>query len=291
MFEKYKSKKWTQRIIKKNLQCNAPVEFSKYAHETDKKALETLKKIPFFDILCGKFIEFFNEPIIKISNMSNCVRISKEQLPKIYQMVESICKKLGINVPELYLSLNREPNAGTTGCKNYAIIINSGLLECLEDDEIYAVLAHECGHIACDHVLYHTMGKLILTGGEIGISFLDGGLIGKIISMPLKLAFFNWMRCSEFSADRAAMVCCENSKPVVETMMRLAGGTTNIGTQIDTEQFIAQTQEYKQLMNTSKLNKTLEFLMTYDYTHPLLSVRASEALTWEKTQQFKNIIT
>ena len=56
--------------------------------------------------------------------------------------------------------------------KKHTIVIHSGLLECLEDDEIYSVLAHECGHIACKHSLYHTLAIMILDGTMVGLNDL-----------------------------------------------------------------------------------------------------------------------
>ncbi len=237
-----------------------------------------------------------------IINMSSKIRITEQQLPKVYFMVQSICNKIGIEMPELYLELNREPNARTYGTEKFTIVIHSGLLECFQDDELYAVLAHECGHIACKHGLYHTIGGLVLSGGEFGLhelgSYLNGkgllgGWAGSIVSTvdsALELALFHWYRCSEFSADRVAIICCGSAEPVIETMMRLAGGTTHIDAQINKEAFILQATDYIKCMEDDKINKGLEFLMTKNNTHPLLSVRAYEARKFVESDEFKKIV-
>ena len=186
-------------------------------------------------------------------------------------------------MPKIYLKLDREPNAYTYGTEKKSITIHSGLIECLEDDELYAVLAHECGHIACNHVLYHTIGALILDGGHFGVkkaeSILSKTIIGSIATATteatLGLAFYHWQRCSELSADRIAVICCGSATPVIESMMRLAGGTTHIDAEINTELFIAQA-EYQKLTEENKGNKLLEFGLTYNHVHPLLAVRALE---------------
>ena len=46
------------------------------------------------------------------------------------------------------------------------------------------------------------MGRAILNGAS---SFVSG--LGNIAMYPIQLAFAYWMRCSEFSADRAAIIC------------------------------------------------------------------------------------
>lgn len=266
-----------------------PANPQDYLHDSDRRALTELKRIPIFDKVCSKFIQLFDERVFGITDMASKIRLSENQVPRIYNMLPEICEKLGIKeIPPLYLELNRDPNAYTYGDKNPSITVTSGLLECLTDEEIYAVLAHECGHIACQHVLYHTMGQVILNGG---LELLGtGSLITAAVATSLKLAFYYWMRCSEFSADRAAVICCGKSEPVVQTMMRLAGGTSHIGDEIDRELFISQADDYQDLRNSSKLNKLIEFCVISNQTHPLLSVRASEARNWLKSEQYQNVV-
>ena len=85
--------------------------------------------------------------------MSTNLKLGPNQLPKYYNMLIPICDKLGIDVPDLYLKLDVYPNSYTSGDTHPFIVITSGLLETLPDELIPTVLAHECGHIACRHVL------------------------------------------------------------------------------------------------------------------------------------------
>ena len=163
------------------------------------------------------------------------------------------------------------------------ITITSGLLECLEEDEIKAVIAHECGHIACHHVLYHTMGNIILNGGA---EILNLGLL----SVPLKIGFNYWERCSELSCDRAAAIYMKGPDSVVETMIRLAGGNKAITSKINKELYISQAQEYEKLIQNSALNKTLQYLVIMNQDHPFNSVRASEITKWCNSPNFQKIM-
>ena len=301
-FREQKAKRWTKKQINKNLNVRTPIDCEQYIHSADRTALAALKKIPLLGTVCSKILSFMNDRQVNIINMSSMIHITEKQLPKIHIMVKSICKKIGIDMPELYLMLNREPNAYAYGTENYTIVIHSGLLECFEDDEIYAVLAHECGHIACQHMLYHTVARLVLGGGKIGLHELGNMLIGKglvgnivngaisAVDSALELALYHWYRCSELSADRVAIICCGSATPVIETMMRLAGGTTHIDSEIDRELFISQAENYQQITTESKVNKALEFLLTKDNEHPLLAVRAYEAQQFAASEEFESII-
>jgi len=260
-----------------------PIDSSVFMHDSDRAALQALKAIPGFTPLLKAYMKVWSEQQFRIQNMATNLRISEKQMPKYYNMLFPICEKLGIEVPELYLELDVRPNAYTSGDTKPFIVMTSGLLETLPESLIPSVLAHECGHIACHHVLYHTMGRMILneTTGLLGLSDL--------ISFPIQVAFYYWMRCSELSADRAAAICDGNATKVVETCLRFAGYDKDIGIEANVDAFMEQAIEYKAMVEDSKWNKTLEFLMYNKEDHPLNAVRAYECNEWVKTQQFEQI--
>ena len=71
-----------------------------FIHESDSKALNALKSIPGFDQFVKAFLKVYNEPTMKILNMSSKVRLSEEQCPRIYNLLVPICEKFSIPVPE-----------------------------------------------------------------------------------------------------------------------------------------------------------------------------------------------
>jgi Zn-dependent protease with chaperone function len=255
-----------------------------YLHDSDRAALLALKAIPGFTQVLKAFMKVWNEQQYKILNMSSRLKLGPNQMAKYYNMLPPICEKLGIDVPELYVELNVEPNSYTYGDTHPFIVITSGLFETLPDELIPTVLAHECGHIACHHVLYTTMGSLLISGMS---TFLGG--LGNIAWYPIMYAFMYWMRCSEFSADRAAAIYDGNADKMAEVCMRLAGYNKQIAADASMELFMEQAKEYKDMVDGSKWNKTLEFITFRYASHPMTSVRAYEIKEWEKTERFKNI--
>ena len=69
-------------------------------------------------------MSFMNDRQVNIINMSSMIHITENRLPKIHIMVQSICKRIGIEMPELYLVLNREPNAYAYGTEKYTIVMH-----------------------------------------------------------------------------------------------------------------------------------------------------------------------
>lgn len=257
-----------------------------YLHKSDRAALKALKAIPGFSQFTKAYMKFWHEKMHRIGNMSGNLRINEKQLSKYYDMLVPICSKLEIEVPELYLTLDVTANAGTYGYTKPYIIINSGLLETIPEELVPTVLAHECGHIACGHCLYTTMGRFLLNGTDAALKLL--GLSG-VEMLPIKVAFAYWMRCSELSADRAAAVCDGNSDKMVELCMRFAGFDKDVEGEANIDEFMNQALDYLEMVKDSKWNKTLEFLYLSDVDHPLNAVRAYECSQWCKTDSFDKI--
>ena len=255
-----------------------------FIHKDDRAALNALKAIPGFTPLLKSFMKVWSEKQFNIENMSTNLKLGPNQLPKYYNMLIPICDKLGIDVPDLYLKLDVYLNSYTSGDTHPFIVITSGLLETLPDELIPTVLAHECGHIACHHVLYHTMGQIICSEAIQLLPF------GELVSIPIQKAFSYWMRCSEYSADRVAAVCDGSPNMVIETMTRFAGFDKDIAGEINLEAFMNQAKAYKEMTDGDGWNKTLEFIMYSDNSHPMNAVRAYEINEWAKDDKFLKIV-
>lgn len=263
-------------------------EAKHYVHHSDKAALKALRAIPGFHQFVKSFMKIWSERQFRITNMSSCVRINENQLPEYYNMLPPICEKLGIDIPELYLELNVHANSYAAGDTKPFIVVTSGLFETLPKELIPTVLAHECGHIACHHMLYTTMGSILL--GKTTSALRTFVPYGDLASVPLEMAFFYWMRCSELSADRAAVLCDGTAEKMSEVCMRLAGYDKDICAIASKEAFMVQAQEYREMIKSSKWDKTLEFLALSTKSHPLMAVRALECEEWAKSEQFRRIL-
>ena len=264
-----------------------PFDSERYTHDSDRAALKALKALPGFSILAKGFMNVWNEPQEKILNMSTRIKLGENQMGKYYDMLPPICEKLGIEVPDLYVELNVNPNAYTYGDNAPFIVLTSGLLETIPDELIPTVLAHECGHIACHHSLYTTMGRTVLSGASTIMSYILK--FGSLLSVPLQNAFYYWMRCSEFSADRAAVLCDGTPRKMQEVCMRLAGWNKGMIAEANIDAFLAQAVDYKDMINSSTWNKTLEFLILHSADHPLMAVRATECGEWAASDKYYRI--
>lgn len=261
------------------------IKYKQFIHPSDVKAQSALEKIPGFKKLAKEFMNIIAEREYHIRHMSGAIKLGVNQMPEIYNLLPPICEKLGIDVPELYVGLEREPNAYTIGDTEPAIFLTSGLIETFTKEEIQVVIAHECGHILCHHTLYKSMARMLL---QTGNSILKGTVF-ELINYPLIIALYYWDRCSEFSADRVSAYFVGSSNLVSDVMMRFAGGTKNLGYELNKEEFLKQAVDYKDYIDSSKVNKGFEILMYVNNDHPLLAYRAFEITEWCNSEDFYNI--
>lgn len=251
-----------------------------FIHPEDEAALRNMEAIPGFSVAVKTFLKIGYEKMMHGTNMASMIRLSPAQLPDIYNRLPPICRKLNIKEPELYLQMDPAPNAYTFGDTQICVVITSGLLEYLDSNEINAVIAHECGHIACRHVLYHTMATLMLNGSM--------GLLGDILA-PVKYALLYWQRKSELSCDRAAALAV-SVESILKTQVRLAGGPKCITENVNIEEWARQADAYEEIRDGSMWDKTLQVLATMNNSHPFAAVRVREILRWSNSEQYKLLI-
>ncbi|TMD67773.1 MAG: peptidase M48 [Chloroflexi bacterium] len=256
-------------------------------HPYDRAALNALQKVPGLDIIVRKFIELFPERVAYIQNVAQTVRVTKTQCPQLYIQLREACAILDMQEPELYVAHNPLPNAWTSGHVHPYIIVTSGLLDLMNEDEILAVIAHELGHIKSGHVLYRTMAlciSLILTlVGDMTFG------IGRVVGRSLEAALLEWYRMSEFTGDRAALLVVQNPQVMLSLMMKFAGGTLFQRNQLDTQEFLKQADLYE-AVDAKLLDRIYKMLLVVPVTHPLTIVRARESINWSESREYKDIL-
>ena len=256
-----------------------------YVHDLDKKAADALNQFPKFVKLREAYSANYDEKIGKMELLSSAIRLGEDQMPEIYSLLPPICEKLGIVTPELYYLKDKRANAATFGSVHPCIYVTSGLVNTLPTKLLSSVLAHECGHIACKHSLYHSIAALLVNGIDSS-PLVHIPAIGKYLTPTLVRALLFWDRCSELSADRAAALCDGTADNTIDVLLRING----YGKNVSREAFLKQALDLKSFVNDSKSNKLMELMLVQDESHPRLATRAYECYTWAKTEQYSEIL-
>jgi heat shock protein HtpX len=104
---------------------------------------------------------FFSDKIALAS--SGAQRVSREQVPRLYEVMERLAAKAGLPMPKLYVIPEAAPNAFATGRnpQHASVAVTQGLLELMNDDELEGVIAHELSHVRNYDILTSSIAATI----------------------------------------------------------------------------------------------------------------------------------
>jgi len=108
------------------------------------------------------FISYFFSDKIALA-MYRAQPISRDDLPRVYNIVERLSQKVGLPMPKVYLIPTDSPNAFATGRNpNHAsVAVTQGILGLLNDDELEGVIAHELGHVRNRDILISSIAATL----------------------------------------------------------------------------------------------------------------------------------
>ncbi len=89
--------------------------------------------------------------------------ITRDDLPRVYDMVERLTQRIGMPMPKLYVIPTDSPNAFATGRspKHASVAVTVGIVKLLSDEELEGVLAHELGHVANRDILISSVAAML----------------------------------------------------------------------------------------------------------------------------------
>jgi heat shock protein HtpX len=108
------------------------------------------------------FVSYFFSDKIALA-MYRAQPVTREQLPRAYEIVERLTQKIGLPMPKLYVIPMESPNAFATGRNpNHAsVAVTHGILQLLNDEEMEGVLAHELGHVGNRDILISSIAATL----------------------------------------------------------------------------------------------------------------------------------
>jgi Zn-dependent protease with chaperone function len=271
-----------RRVTLKGLPASA------FQHPLDRQATANLKKMKGFDWLAAKFVEYGIERIQYVAHIGGGIRVSPWQMPRLYAMLRECCEVLDVAEPEMYV-MQGGVNAYTSGHNHPFIVLETGLLELMDDEEEMAVIAHELGHIKCGHVLYKTMARAVKPLLEMAGKATLG--VGALVGSGIEAGLVAWNRRSELSADRAAMLVMQDARVCVSMLMKLAGGTVRHVEELSPEQFLNQARAYKEGLDQSMSDRFYRFLANMGATHPFAVERARMLDEWAGGPEYLAILS
>ncbi|WP_293123362.1 M48 family metallopeptidase [Microcoleus sp. bin38.metabat.b11b12b14.051] len=256
-----------------------------FRHPLDLEATNTLKQLPGLDLMVRQLLGQLGEQFFMLENLASSVQVGENQLPHLHQLLVEACKTLDLEVPQLYVRQHPMPNAYTFAMrgKQPFVVMHTSLIDLLTDEEVKAVIAHELGHLKCEHGVYLTLANLIvLAAGQISP-------LGAVFAQGLQAQMLEWLRCAEFTCDRAALLATQDPRVVASVLMKLAGGSPTLAPKLNVDAFLAQARAYDDLSST-ELGEMLKQAQTAQLSHPVPVLRAREIDRWASSKNYESLL-
>lgn len=255
-----------------------------FRHPLDQQATEALKQIPGIDIAIRSLLGPMGEQFFYLENIAASVLVGPKQLSDIYQLLVEACQVLDLEIPQLYIKQHPVPNAYTFAIrgKQPFVVVHTSLVELLTPAELQAVIGHELGHLKCDHGVYLTLANL-LTLATSQLPF------GAVLAQNWRSKIMEWVRCAEFTCDRAALLATQDARTVASVLMKLAGGSPTLSPQLNLDAFLAQAESYDAI-SENEIGELLKQMKTDELSHPVPVLRAREIYRWATTSNYQSLL-
>ncbi len=256
-----------------------------FRHPLDLEATQALKQLPGVDMIVRNILGPLAEQVFYVENIASSVLVGEKQLPHLHQLLLDACKILDIEPPQLYVRQHPAPNAYTFAMrgKQPFIVVHTSLIDMLEPEEIQAVIAHELGHLKCDHSVYLTPVNILILAAAVVPT------VGAVLAQAIQAQLLEWIRCAEFTCDRAALLATQNPRVVMSVLMKLAGGSPTLAPQLNLDAFIAQARAYDEISKT-ELGEMVKATRTSQLTHPVPVLRAREIDRWAGSKEYQKLL-
>lgn len=254
-----------------------------YEHPADRSALVALRSLSGFDAVLRRLAGLFSERAIRLMFLGGSVRVGESQYRHVHDMLRDGAYILDLpEVPELYVTQDPAPNAMAIGVDHPFIVLNTGLIDLLDDEELRFVVGHEVGHVLSGHAVYRTMA-LILTGLGARLAWLP---LGNVAIAAILMGLNEWQRKSELSADRAGLLAGQDVDAGKRALMKMAGGARL--SEMDAGAFLEQAREYDAAGDVR--DGLLKFLNLLNRSHPYAVIRFAELDRWARDGEYQRIL-
>ena len=242
-----------------------------------------MRKLTGFDVLLRKLSGLFNERSLRLQFLASGVRVSERQFPQINDMVRDGAYVLDLpQIPEVFVTQNPVVNAMALGSDKPFIVINTGLIDLLDAEELRTVVGHELGHVLSGHAVYRTM-MFHLINLAARIAWMPLGYIGlRGIIWGLE----EWYRKSELSCDRAGLLASQDPAAAKRVLMKLAGGARL--SELNSDAFMEQAHDYDAVPDVR--DGLLKLLQLQGNSHPFAVTRFAELSRWIDSGEYERIL-
>ena len=255
-----------------------------YEHPFDRAALKALKAIPALDKVTNFVLNWAYIKWHLVELQGSNFRVTRDSCPELYKLTRTVSKRIDVrDFPKIYTQWGYFINAYTAGYDNdVLLVIYSGAVDLLNEDELTYVIGHEMGHIKSGHNLYHYMASIVGSAA----AFIPGG---QGFIAPIYAALKYWDRMSEFTADRAGLLACQDIDVALNAIIKMSGMPMKYFEHMNRDMFLEQAKEFEERFS-GIADQAIKAISIIDESHPWTVMRAAELIKWYESGDYQSLL-
>ncbi len=233
-----------------------------------------------------------------LANLANeTIHISdQKRAAPIIKTVKECAELLQIEAPPVHIDGSPEPNAYVAGLREpHVLVFTSGLLDLFEEspEELRFIIGHELGHIKAKHLKTHFVGNTFVSA-LLGDTSKKATFKDDFIAALSVGTLLHWYRESEYSADRAGLLCVGGDLTVAkQALLRLLHQTKPSNKLFDPShpEFDAELVLKNQMrLRDQPFVSILSYLRQFRQSHPFIPERCAALGMWTLTAEYQTIV-
>jgi Zn-dependent protease with chaperone function len=244
--------------------------------------------------LGGNFLD--SGELARLANQS--IKIDEQRRAgKIVEMVKECSQVLGVDPPPVFIYGSGEPNAYVTNLTHpHVLVLTGGLVELFQDnpDELRFIIGHELGHIKAQHIRTHFVARMLF-GSMLGKTRAQASTVSNLMSVATAGVLLHWFRESEYTADRAGLLCVQgNVKTAQQALLRLLHRTRQINKLMEgqEEDFSASLASLDQAeLRNRPFVHIFSFVTEMQSTHPFVPQRCEQLAQWGESEEYAELVS
>ncbi len=255
-----------------------------FMHPEDEKGLKRMDAVPGIKSFVAETISNLREKFTSVEMYGDGINISEESYGELYSLLKEAATILdNERIPDFSLKWSYDISVGAEGVKNPRISALSGAIDLLEEDELMFLLGHELGHLMAGHKPYH---NLLITFYTPLMNMVPNAKIWLGLLRPMLL---QWYRLSDFTADRAGLLVCQDIDVALQTLIKMSGIPQKYYDNINAESILKQAIRFDK-QNKDFATNIIQNLSINTACVPWTVVRAAKLYSWYKSGEYTNII-
>jgi len=265
-----------------------------YEHPAEKEIQKAVTGNPAVEKLFGFIGDNGIERWVLSQYIANSIEVKPTNFPELDNIKTEICQILDVKTPpRMYIQDDSNINCEAIGIGNPIVILNTGALEKLEKEELYFIIGHEIAQIKSQHTRYLFLHEILpmlstVMSDTASVSLIPfAGVISNMISGGLGILLYRYERITDYTADRAALLTCQNMSVAFTTLMKISGYPATYYKKMNQNDFIKQFDDFD---DSKTSNKILDVMANYDKRRPNSVRRAKELYDWFNTKEHEKIL-